>query len=146
MSFEALAARLRDDEAGSRDVLPYAAMLGLVYARRDGELVVTMPYAEGLVGQPFPPRLHGGAVAGLMEITATAALVVAMLGEAPLPALKPVNVTVDYLRAGAPQDTYAAARINRLGRRIANVRVEAWQETRDRPIAGAHMNVFLVRR
>ncbi len=146
MSFEALAARLREQpEVGALDVLPYAAMLGLSYAKAGGELVVTMPYAEGLVGQPFPPRLHGGTVAGLMEITATAALVVALLGDEVVPTLKPVNVTVDYLRAGAPQDTFAAAHINRLGRRIANLRVEAWQDDRALPIAGAHMNILLAR-
>ena len=98
-----LAERLRaGPPSGVLDMLPYAALLGLTYERVDGELVVTMPYGDTLVGQPFPPRLHGGTVAGLMEITATAALLVALPRDAPLPALKPVSVTVDYLRAGAP--------------------------------------------
>lgn len=146
MSFSALAEALRDGPAaGSLDMLPYAALLGLTYVTTGGELVVTMPYAESLVGQPYPPRLHGGTVAGLMEITATAAVLVALPHDEPLPALKPVTVTVDYLRAGATQDTYAAATINRLGRRVANLRVAAWQEDRARPIAAAHMNILLAR-
>lgn len=147
MSFTALAEALRDGPpAGALDMLPYAATLGLTYVTAGGELIVTMPYAERLVGQPYPPRLHGGTVAGLMEITATAALLVALPRDEPLPALKPVTVTVDYLRAGATQDTYAAATINRMGRRVANVRVAAWQEDRTKPIAAAHMNVILDRR
>ena len=146
MSFALLAERLRaGPPSGVLDMLPYAALLGLTYKRVDGELVVTMPYGDTLVGQPFPPRLHGGTVAGLMEITATAALLVALPRDAPLPALKPVSVTVDYLRAGAPQATYAAATINRLGRRIANLRVAAWQDDRNQPIAAAHMNILLAR-
>lgn len=146
MSFAAMAEALRaGPPAGTLDMLPYAATLGLTYVTAGGELIVTMPYADGLVGQPFPPRLHGGTVAGLMEITATAALLVALPKDEPLPGLKPVTVTVDYLRAGAPQDTYAAATINRMGRRVANVRVAAWQEDRTKPIAAAHMNVLLAR-
>jgi acyl-coenzyme A thioesterase PaaI-like protein len=146
MSFGSLAEALRaGPPAGTLDMLPYAALLGLTYVTAGGELVVTMPYTEALVGQPYPPRLHGGTVAGLMEITATAALLVALPRDEPLPALKPVTVTVDYLRAGAPQDTYAAATINRMGRRIANLRVEAWQEDRAKPIAAAHMNILLAR-
>lgn len=146
MSFAALAEALREGpSAGPLDMLPYAALLGLTYVTAGGELVVTMPYSEALVGQPYPPRLHGGTVAGLMEITATAALLVALPRDEPLPALKPVTVTVDYLRAGATQDTYAAATINRLGRRVANMRVAAWQEDRARPIAAAHMNILLAR-
>lgn len=146
MSFATLAEALRaGPPSGTLEALPYAAYLGLTYAMVDGELVITMPFAEALVGQPYPQRLHGGTVAGLLEITATATLLIALPRDEPVPAVKPVNVTVDYLRAGAPQDSYAAATINRLGRRIANVRVEAWQEDRTRPIAAAHMNIMLAR-
>jgi acyl-coenzyme A thioesterase PaaI-like protein len=145
MSFATLAETLRaGPSTGTLEALPYAAYLGLTYSMA-GELVITMPFAETLVGQPYPPRLHGGTVAGLLEITATATLLVRLPRDEPLPAVKPVNVTVDYLRAGAPRDTYAAATINRLGRRIANLRVAAWQEDREAPIAVAHMNIMLAR-
>jgi acyl-coenzyme A thioesterase PaaI-like protein len=146
MSFASLAEELRaGPSSGSLESLPYAAYLGLHYAVHGRELVITMPYAEHLVGQPYPPRLHGGTVAGLLEIAATATLLIRLPRDEPLPAVKPVNVTVDYLRAGAPRDTYAAATINRLGRRIANLRVAAWQEDREAPIAVAHMNIMLAR-
>ena len=38
---------------------------------------------------------------------------------------------VDYLRSGRPVDTHARAIVTRQGRRVTNVRVEAWQEDRD---------------
>jgi uncharacterized protein (TIGR00369 family) len=116
---------------------PYAAMLGL---RREGAVFI-MPFDISLIGSPG--RLHGGAVAGLMEIAANVAVRDALEG-APA-AVKPVNVTVDYLREGAPEDTSAEAIIQRLGRRVANVRVEAWQGSRDRLIAAARMNLLIVR-
>jgi uncharacterized protein (TIGR00369 family) len=116
---------------------PYAAMLGL---RREGAVLV-MPFELRLIGSPG--RLHGGAVAGLMEIAANIAVRDALAGEQAQ--LKPVNVTVDYLREGAPHDTYAEAVIQRIGRRVANVRVEAWQADRSRLIAAARMNILIVR-
>lgn len=116
---------------------PYAAMLGL---RREGPVLV-MPFQVALIGSPG--RLHGGAVAGLMEIAANFAVREALGGEEAQ--LKPVNVTVDYLREGAPEDTSAEAVIQRIGRRVANVRVEAWQADRSRLIAAARMNILIVR-
>jgi uncharacterized protein (TIGR00369 family) len=116
---------------------PYAAMLGLV---REGR-VVRMPFGVHLIGSPG--RLHGGAVAGLMEIAASVAVRDA-LGDDPAQ-MKPVNVTVDYLREGGPEDCLAEAIIMRMGRRVANVRVEAWQGDRGRLIAAARMNMLIVR-
>ncbi len=116
---------------------PYARMLGL----RIDDNVVTMPYDVHLIGAPG--RLHGGTVAGLMEIAANYA-VRAALGDDSA-SIKPINVSVDYLRAGKPVDSHAQAIIARLGRRIANVRVEAWQEDRQRLIAEARLNILIVR-
>jgi uncharacterized protein (TIGR00369 family) len=115
---------------------PYAALLGLL---RQGDLLI-MPYGAHLIGSPG--RLHGGAVAGLMEIAANLAVRDALAGR---PAqVKPVNVTVDYLREGAAEDSFAAAFLMRLGRRVANVRVEAWQGDRARLIAAARLNLLIV--
>jgi uncharacterized protein (TIGR00369 family) len=116
---------------------PYAAMLGL---QREGS-VVRMPFGVHLIGSPG--RLHGGAVAGLMEMAANLAVRDALGDETAR--IKPVNVTVDYLREGATEDCLAEATIMRLGRRVANVRVEAWQSGRDRPIAAARMNLLILR-
>jgi acyl-coenzyme A thioesterase PaaI-like protein len=42
---------------------------------------------------------------------------------------------VDYLRSGLPRDAYARATISRSGRRYASVRVEAWQDHKDKLFA-----------
>mgnify|MGYP000108987172 CR=1 FL=1 len=57
--------------------------------------------------------------------------------------LKPINITVQYLAAGKSRTSYAAGRITKLGRRSANLTVEAWQDERSRPIATAVMNVLM---
>lgn len=119
---------------------PYARMLGL---RIDGD-ILTMAFAQHLIGAPVPPRLHGGTVAGLMEIAANLKVRAALGADDPAQ-LKPINVTVNYLRGGGPVDSHAEAFIVRLGRRVANVRVEAWQEDRQRLIAEAQLNILIDR-
>jgi len=120
---------------------PYAKLLGLSTRRTDEGLLWVMPFADQVVGRPG--YLHGGAIAGLLEIAALGTLYEA-LGEEEVRA-KPVNVAVQFLRGGIDHDTFAAAAITRLGKRIANIEAHAWQAERARPIASAQMNVLLKR-
>lgn len=113
--------------------MPYAAFLGVRCAWDGSELIATLPYRDDLIGNTSLPALHGGAQGAFLEIAALARLVLALDAGARQPLT--VGVTVEYLRPGRPQDTFARPRIKRLGRRIANVHVEAWQEDEATPIA-----------
>ena len=54
--------------------VPYAAFLG-VEAAGEGEGADTvMRFSQRLVGNPLLPALHGGSIAGFMELTAMAVL------------------------------------------------------------------------
>src|SRR5215213_4397136 len=122
---------------------PYARLLKLrAETDAEGAPMFVMPFHDDVVGRPG--FLHGGAIAGLLEFAAFSALRHA-LGDSSA-TMKPINVTVDYMRGGQPLDTFAAARIERLGTRIANVEAYAWQKERDAPIAAAQMNFLLVRK
>ena len=120
---------------------PFARMLAIEIAEDGPPLVLRMPYRPFMIGAP--ERLHGGVVAGLMELASSTALARALEGSDAR--FKPISVTVDYLRAGAPADCLAEARIIRLGRRIANIECHAWQDDRSRPIAAARMNLLIDR-
>ena len=125
---------------------PYALALGIGVARIEGAApVLTLAISEKVMGRPG--FVHGGAIGGLLEMAAIAALRMALAQRGPngavLPRLKPVNVTVEFLRGGTEQRTYAIGRVTRAGRRIANVSAEAWQDDPARPIASAWMNVLL---
>jgi uncharacterized protein (TIGR00369 family) len=115
--------------------IPYARFLGLRAELAGDEMTVILPFSEHLVGNTQLPAIHGGVLGALLEITALAQLSLTQ-GLARQP--RPIDVTVEYLRSGRPLDTYARAQIKRLGRRVANVQVEAWQEERARPIASLH--------
>lgn len=120
--------------------VPYATFLGVRAELKGDELTLVLPYADHLVGNPMLPALHGGVVAALMELTAITQLAIASESEK-FP--KTIDVGFDYLRSGKPVDTYARARVVKIGRRIANVQAEAWQGQRDQPIAAMHGH-FLV--
>ena len=115
--------------------IPYARFLGLKAELAGDEMTVILPFSEHLIGNVQLPAIHGGVLGALLEITALAQLSLTH-GLARQP--RPIDVTVEYLRSGRPLDTYARASIKRLGRRVANVQVEAWQEERARPIASLH--------
>ena len=104
-------------------------------------MTAILPFAEHLIGNPVLPAIHGGVLGAFMEMTALAQLSVSQgLERQP----KPIDVTVEYLRSGRPLTTFARASIKRLGRRIANVHVEAWQDTRAAPIASLHGHFLIV--
>jgi uncharacterized protein (TIGR00369 family) len=120
---------------------PYAQLLKLRTEELDGSLRYVMPFHDDVVGRPG--FLHGGAIAGLLEFAAFTGLRRALGDDAVM--LKPITVTVDYMRGGIPRDTYAEAVVERLGKRIANVEAFAWQGERDKPIASARINFLLER-
>lgn len=117
--------------------IPYARFLGLSIVDVDehGHVVTRMPFDHRLVGNPNLPAVHGGVIGAFLEMAAIFQLAREMDGDR-MP--KPINLTVEYLRSVGPRDTFAIATITKHGRRIANVRAEAWQDDRSRAVAAAH--------
>jgi len=124
------------------DLPPYAKLLGVRLDHENGLPLLVLPHGNHLIGRPG--FMHGGAIAGLLELAGFAAIRHA-LGDAQVRRIKPINVTVDYMRGGRLVETRAAARVTRLGRRVANVEAEAWQGERGKLIATAKLNLMLDR-
>ncbi|XUU59548.1 PaaI family thioesterase [Erythrobacter sp. HA6-11] len=124
-------------------ITPYARSMGIeVEGELDGTPLLAMDFERLVEGRPG--HLHGGATSGLLETAGYAALGARLNKDERYPRLKPINITVQFLSAGKPKRTYAIGRITRLGRRNANLTVEAWQDDRSRPIASAVMNILMV--
>ncbi|TKB57355.1 PaaI family thioesterase [Ferrimonas aestuarii] len=137
---------LVEDAIANRDytellaVVPYAQHLGMECDQLGEELVFRLPNNPENMGNPMLPALHGGVIAGFMEMAAMVQLMV-VLHTSRVP--KIVDFSIDYLRAGYARETYAECRITRQGRRVANVSVSAWQTSRKQPIATARAH-FLI--
>ena len=123
------------------DLPPFAKLLQLRVEEFNGAPLFVMPFHDDVIGRPG--YLHGGAIAGLLEFAAFTGLARA-IGDREV-AMKPITVTIDYLRGGTARDTFAAAVVERLGSRIANVEAFAWQKDRTTPIAAARVNFLLDR-
>lgn len=121
---------------------PYARSLGIkMDCWEDGVPVMRVDFVDAVEGRP--EHFHGGATGGLLETAGYAALRAELLERGREAVLKPINITVQYLSAGKSQASYAKGRVTKLGRRSANLTVEAWQDDRSRPIATAVMNVLM---
>ena len=121
---------------------PYADALGIgVDHNEDGNPVLFYDYSERVAGRPG--FLHGGAMSGLMEMAAMAALQAELARRGETVKLKPVNVQVEFMRGGTEQRTFAMGQVTRAGRRVALVNAECWQDDRAKPIALAQMKILL---
>lgn len=138
--------------------VPYNRHLGVRFDRMGDELTARLPFRDGLVGNPLIPAIHGGVTGSFLEITgvmqlawdrvlelirANGAEAEAIAGGRFPPFPKTIDITVDYLRSGRPRETFARAMVQKAGRRVAHVHVEAWQENRARPIAMMRGNFLM---
>lgn len=121
---------------------PYARALGMEIDRvEEGMPVLAFDFAERIHGRPG--FVHGGALAGLLEMASVVALRCDLRRSGAELRFKPVNITVEFMRGAAGRRTFALAQVIRTGRRIANLRADAWQDDRGKTVATAWMNVRL---
>jgi uncharacterized protein (TIGR00369 family) len=113
--------------------VPYVRYLGMRVELAGDEMTAVLPYAPHLIGNPMIPALHGGVIGAFLEMTALAQL---SLTQPARRVPKTIDITVEYLRPGKAQETYARAILRKVGRRVANVQVEAWQDSRAQLVAG----------
>ncbi|MFN3314657.1 MAG: PaaI family thioesterase [Hyphomonas sp.] len=112
--------------------IPFVQTLGMRCEILGDEMTTILPFQDKLIGNVTIRALHGGAIASFLELTAM--LQVYLVSDLPRPP-RPINLTIDYLRQGHAKDLYARAVVLKLGRRMASVRAEAWQENRAEPVS-----------
>jgi len=134
------AARKAGDPNAVARAIPYAEFLDITAALDGDDLVATMNFNQRIIGNPVLPAIHGGTIGGLLETTAILKLLW-MQETVRIP--KTITITVDYLRSAGPKDTHARCSVTKLGARVANVKVFAWQDNPEKPVAGANANFML---
>ena len=97
-------------------VLPaYAGTIGVELDRWEGNRpVLAVDYSNDICGNPG--MFHGGAIGGLLEMAAVAALDADLRAKQQAARITPVNSTVEYLRPAGEARAYASATIIRSGR------------------------------
>ena len=122
------------------ELIPYARFIGVAVDDGEDGPICRLPFRDDLVGNVALPALHGGVVGAFLELAALVGLIDQTDGDR-VP--RPINFSVNYLRSVGPRETRARAEIVKHGRRIANVRVIAWQDDPAKPVAAGVGN-FLV--
>lgn len=134
-------ARATNDFTSLLAMIPYARFMGFEVSIVDGDLRVTMPYAEHLIGNGSVDALHGGTLGAMMESTAIFKL---LWSAETVRVPKTINITVEYLqKAERGKHTYARAEFIRHGRRVANVRTFCWQDDPSSLVAAANAHFLL---
>lgn len=96
----------------------------MVEVTENGSLWTLSPTNE-LVGNPLIPALHGGAVTAYLELVCGAVIARELkIGHSP----QLVSVTVQFLASMRLAPVIARPQILRIGRRVAVVQVNAWQD------------------
>jgi uncharacterized protein (TIGR00369 family) len=120
--------------------VPYVRFLGMHAELSGDEMTGVLPFAPHLIGNTHLPALHGGVLGAFLEMTALAQLSVTQGSQR---VHKTIDITIEYLRPGRALTTYARADLRKVGRRIANIHVEAWQDARDHPVAALRGHFLL---
>ena len=120
--------------------IPYARFIGMSCIPIGQSLIFTLPAKEDNLGNPTLPALHGGVIAGFMEMSASLFVLLTQDVRA-MP--KVIDFAIDYLRPGRLQETYTEVQVIRHGKKIVNAYVLAWQDTKKTPTATARVHLLL---
>lgn len=116
------------------EALPFCRALDMRIDRlEDGRAVVSMPYADKLIGDPRTGVIHGGVVSALMDTCGGAAVLSHPLcggGTAT------IDLRIDYMRPATPGNRLVAeAHCYHVTRSVAFVRATAHDGDIDSPVA-----------
>lgn len=107
------------------DLIPFDRYLGMrVVHAMPGEVVLRIPWADHLIGDPSRPAVHGGVLSTLLDTVGGAAVFSRFDGHDDR--CSTVDLRVDYLRPGPAEDLYGHARVIRLGNRVGVSRMEVY--------------------
>jgi len=122
------------------DMIPYGAFIGASAEIESNSVIYCLEKRPSNLGNPTLPALHGGVIGGFLELCAGIELLYTLdIEKVP----KVADFSLDYLRPGRYETTYAHCSVLRHGRRLANVSATAWQQDPATPIATARCH-FLI--
>lgn len=122
-------------------LIPYADLVGLELVKDGSDIITVLRNKPSNIGNTIIPAVHGGVVGALLE-HASIMHIICKYDITRFP--KIINISIDYLRPCLGNvDTYARANVIKQGKRVTNVRVEAWQSDPSKLVAAAHAHFLM---
>lgn len=123
--------------------IPMHVFLGVKLVEiRAGFAKLCVPFRPELIGDPRSQALHGGVIALALDSVGGAAAMTTLVS--PDDKLSTIDMRVDYLRPGKPQDFFVEGELARSGNRIIVTRMVAYHEQEELIAEGK--GVYNVRR
>ncbi|NVK19713.1 MAG: PaaI family thioesterase [Methylocystaceae bacterium] len=123
------------------ELIAYADLVGLHIEEDDQGIITRLAAQQDNIGNEIIGAIHGGVVGGLLEHAASFHLLYEL--EDLKVTSRIINLSIDYLRPALLKDTFARAHVYKQGKRVVNVRIQAWQDDENRPVACGHAH-FLI--
>jgi uncharacterized protein (TIGR00369 family) len=133
-----------DDVRELMRAIPFNALLGLrLDDLSSGFCRMSVPFRPELIGDPLRRALHGGVLSAVIDTCGGAAIWTQIeKGDA----LSTVDLRVDYLRPGQPQDFIVDGRVLRLGNRVGVAEMIAYHPGLEQEPIASGKGVYNVRR
>lgn len=110
------------------NIVPYSKDLAFEVGNNEfKQRIVKLPFADRNIGNPITKALQGGIFLGFLECAGSVFLLDIY------PELKQsvsASFFMEYLKAPKPEDTFAKVSASKIGRRIVNIDIEAFQLNR----------------
>lgn len=124
--------------------IPFNRFLGLrLTGLGRGWASATLPFKPELIGDPTRPALHGGVIS-MMADTLGGAAVFTLID--PGDKVATIDLRVDYLRPGRPEDLLATAWVIRLGNRVGVASIELSHPGQPDELVAIGKGVYVIKR
>lgn len=126
------------------DLVAFNKFLGIhLVDYGEGEARMDMAYSEKLIGDPFRPALHGGAIGALIDTCGGAAVWSAADEQ---DRVSTVDLRIDYLRPAPLKDLRCLAKVQRIGNRVGVADMKVWVKDSPDEVVATGKGVYNVKR
>ena len=127
-----------------QEQIPFNAFLGMqVDHLETGRARLRVPFRPEFIGDPIRPALHGGRLSAVIDTCGGAAVWTTV---DPLARLSTIDLRVDYLLPGRPEDLLVEAWVIRSGRRVGVASMRAFHDSAKEQTIAEGKGVYYVRR
>jgi uncharacterized protein (TIGR00369 family) len=126
------------------EVIPFNKFLGVKIVRaEDGFVRLEVPFRSEFIGDPMRPALHGGVISTLIDACGGFAVWTKISME---DRVSTIDLRVDYLSPGAPENVIVEAQVVRVGNRVGVVDARCFQPSDEQRTVATGKAVYNIKR